>query len=273
MKYSIFRSVDWVASTKSIMNTLRRSWSPFASWSALALGVIALGNFTFLAAGETAFDIGVRAEVERANKGLGREPLREHGKAYIVISLQQLDNISDELTHPVNEFKLLKELRNALASRGFHEVSERAQADILITVLYGRGWLRNPYLDDGMLNELSGVPILTLTGVDAVKHMVNAREVGEEKIQRAQAEKLIINLTAWKPPAKHKEKPKELWRTTIYVEDADQDLNILSEKMLMAGAAYFDRQLDKEEVTLPSTLPEGRVDVGTPTVVTPSKEK
>lgn len=237
-----------------------------------------------LAAGDGDFPINVRATVDRPFKGLRREPLRDHGKVYTIVSMDLIDNPDNKLVRPVNEFALIKNLRHVLSTHGFREAVGDTKPDILLTVLYGRGWLRNPYLEDGQIDGLSGgidgidsggARVVTITGIpkDALKH----KEAGyEEKVQRADGEKLIINITAWQytGPRKEgtkKEKPKQLWHTTINTDDADQDLNALMEKMLAAGAVYFDREMDQDEITVSSSLPEGKVKVGTPTVVEPAK--
>jgi hypothetical protein len=42
-------------------------------------------------------------------------------------------------------------------------------------------------------------------------------------------------------------------------DPSNRDLNHFIEEMLAAGSAYFDRQIDSEEVTVRSNIPEGRV--------------
>jgi hypothetical protein len=119
----------------------------------------------------------------------------------------------------------------------------------------------------------------TVTIIGIPKDIIRHKEAGyEEKLQRADGEKLIINITAWEYPGAKKDgvkkkRPRQLWYTTVNTDDADQDLNEQMEKMLAAGAVYFDREMDKEETTVFSNLPEGRVEVGTPTVVEPTREK
>ena len=218
------------------------------------------------------FQINVRSSVERAFKGLGKEPPRDHGRTYSIISIEQIDNLDNKLVRPVNEFALLKNLNKVLDRHGFHEAAGDAKPEILLTVLYGRGWLLNPYLDDDVIGGMDS-EVVTIVGIP--KDVIRHKEPGfEEKVQRAGGEKLIINVTAWQYPAEKKAgakraKPKELWRTTINTDDADQDLNVQMEKMLAAGAVYFDREIDKEEVSVSSALPEGDVKVGTPVVIDP----
>ncbi|MCX6945515.1 MAG: hypothetical protein NT173_12300 [Opitutales bacterium] len=108
------------------------------------------------AEGENTFPINVRAVVDRPFKGFGVEPLHEHGKSYAIVSIKQIDNPTNRLARPVNEFALLKNLRHVLATHGFREAPANTRPEIILTVLYGRGWLRNPYLDDSMIDELSG---------------------------------------------------------------------------------------------------------------------
>lgn len=94
-----------------------------------------------------------------------------------------------------------------------------------------------------------------------------------EKVVSNSAEKLFIAIIAWQFPTTSREKPKEVWRTVMVTDDPDQDLNLISEKMLAAGGGYFDHLIEDEEVTLPASVAEGHVTVGTPTVVEPAKAK
>lgn len=236
-------------------------------------------------AAEGPFQINVRPHVERAFKGLGMEPLVEHGKIYAIASMDLIDNPVNKLVRPVNEFALLKNLHRVLAKHGFTEAAPGTKPQIILTVLYGRGWLKNPYLDDDYIeqggaidNGGGGAPTVTIVGVP--KNIIRHKEPGyEEKLQRANGEKLIINVTAWEyrepnPNAKKREKPKQVWYTIINTDDADQDLNALMERMLEAGAGYFDHEIDKEEVSVSTTVKEGRVEIGTPIIVQPpTKQK
>ncbi len=252
----------------------------------LALGLSGALLGLRAAPGESDFNINVRSDVDRPFKGFGKETLREHGKVYAIISIQQIDNPTNKLVRPVNEYDLLKDLHQVLTNHGYREAPAGTTPDILLTVLYGRGWLRNPYLDDGMIDPYNGgiegiraggAPVVTIVGVpkDAFRHK---DAFYEEKLQRAEGEKLIINITAWQPPEPRKAgakkaKPRQYWRTTINTEDADQDLNVLKEKMLRAGAVCFDQVIDREEITVSSSLPEGHVEVGISTVVEPSQAR
>jgi hypothetical protein len=251
---------------------------------AVSLASILAGVFASAAEGE--YRINVRATVDRPFKGLGKEPLREHGRVYSIVSIEEIVNVESKLVRPVNEFALLKNLNRVLAKRGFREAAPGTDPDILLTVLYGRGWLKNPYTDDSMIETdapgIDGVGSMggrTVTIIGIPKDIIRHKEAGyEEKLQRADGEKLIINITAWEYPGAKKDgvkkkRPRQLWYTTVNTDDADQDLNEQMEKMLAAGAVYFDREMDKEETTVFSNLPEGRVEVGTPTVVEPTREK
>ena len=235
-----------------------------------------------VAATDDDYRINVRTAVDRPFKGLGKEPLVEHGKVYSVVKIDLIDNPVGKLVRPVNEFALLKNLNRVLAAHGFREAPAGTNPEILLTVLYGRGWLKNPYMDDSMIESEMGVDgvnamggrTVTIVGIpkDALKHK---DAMYEEKLQRADGEKLIINITAWAFPGTgkgggKKQRPKQLWHTTINTDDADQDLNAQMEKMLAAGAVYFDREMEKEEETVFSSLPEGHVKVGAPTVVEPA---
>jgi hypothetical protein len=159
----------------------------------------------------------------------------------------------------VNKARLVQLLRTELHARGFTEITATQRPDVVLTVLYGRGWLRNPYLKGAMMDEVSdSIPTSTIVQPEQA---LRQREPGyETKVQDAQQEKLFIRVTAWKYPETPQEKPANLWKTTMVVDDpANRDLNQVLREMLMAGGAYFDRQIDTEEIRINSETPEGRV--------------
>ena len=139
----------------------------------------------------------------------------------------------------------------------------------MLTVLCGRGYLRNPYLDDVNMDETTNPPTLTYVGLPT-SLMRQKTHRFEEKLQAAQSEKLFIRVTAWanpdtqpEPKPGKKKKPKLLWKTTIVTDDpANRDLNQFMEKMLAAGSEFFDRKITTEEVFITTDLPVGNVQLG-----------
>jgi len=216
-------------------------------------------------------DIGVRSTVDERWEGVHKHGAIEHGKVYGIASIKEVPAVSN-LVQPVNEAMLLQHLREELNRRGFSEMSESQKPDIVLTVLYGRGWLRNPYLKGMILNEESEmVPVASSITPDVAFRL---REPGfEAKLQAAQHEKLFIRVSAWKYPSQPGEKPSEYWKTTMVVDDPDhRDLNRVMKSMLVAGAEYFDRIIRDEEVRINSATPKGRVILG-PTKVIESDPK
>lgn len=237
---------------------------PFRSarWRALAL-LLFVALFGGLRAGEPApaLNIDVRSEVDQRWHGVHKDGAIEHGKIYALAAINEVPS-AEKLVKPVRKARLVELLRAELAARGFTEITAGQRPDVVLTVLYGRGWLRNPYLKGAMLDEVSdSVPTSTILLPDQA---LRQREFGfESKVQDAQQEKLFIRVTAWKYPETPQEKPADLWKTTMVVDDpANRDMNLVLREMLAAGGAYFDRQIDAEEIRINSGTPEGRVILG-----------
>ncbi len=213
-------------------------------------------------------EIGVRSSVDQRWQGVHKRGPIEHGKVYLIASLKQAPS-AEKLVQPVDEAGLLAQLRQTLNTHGFRESVADETPDVVLTLLYGRGHVRNPYLAniDGDISSDSIVPTpaesLLAAAVDP--RLYNKRQWGlyEHKLLAAQKEKLFIRVTAWKFPGDRKEKPAELWKTTMVVDEPDRhDLNELYPKMLAAGVPFFDRHLKQEEETIATPLKEGSVKLG-----------
>lgn len=216
------------------------------------------------------FSITVRASVDQVYTRFSKEPVHDHGKQYAIVGINQIKQ-ETPLAKPVNEGELIKQLRTILSAYGFHDPVPGTNPDIVLTVVYGRSYLRNPYLDKTMPidSDSFGGNVVNAS----VEQLIRERSTPgyADKTISANAEKLFISVTAWKFPTSPKEKPKQLWRTLMLTDDPDQDLNALSKKMLAAGGGYFDRPIEQEEVSIPSSVAEGHVSIGTPTVVDSKK--
>lgn len=227
----------------------------------VALGWIFLSLLTGAAAAEARanapFRIEVRSSVDDRWDGLRKTAPIEHGKRYFIASMLQADS-EGKLTAPVDERALLDEVRHALDSHGFRSIDDGEIPDVVLTVLFGRGFLKNPYLGDMADNTSEDIMVSTIT---TPKQAAAQRQHGfEVKLQQAQAEKLFIAIRAWKYPSQKKEKPVRLWQTTMIVEGPERtDLNKVSKDMLRAGASYFDRVMGQEAVSVSSSDPEGQV--------------
>jgi hypothetical protein len=214
-----------------------------------------------------AVEIGVRSAVDQRWNGVHKGGPIEHGKVYLIASLK-LAPSAEKLVQPVDEAGLLAQFRQVLNSRGFREGVADEAPDIVLTLLYGRGHLRNPYLAniDGDISSGSLAPTAgeSLLAASVNPRLYEKRQWGhyEHKLMVAQREKLFIRVTAWKFPGDRQEKPAELWKTTMVVDEPDaRDLNELYPKMLATGAHFFDRHLKEEEVTI-DPAKTGRVKLG-----------
>lgn len=206
-------------------------------------------------------EIAVRSSVDERWEGFQKHGAIEHGKIYAIISVNETPSAA-KLMAPVSEGRLVQQLREALAGRGFTEIVAGQKPEILLTVLYGRGFLKNPFLKGAVVDELTGdIPIATITDPGQI---VRQRQAGyEAKLQGAQLEKLFIRVSAWKYPESPDEKPTSIWTTTMVVGSPEsRDLNQFAGAMLAAGVEFFDRAIKEEEVRIRSAAPKGRVTLG-----------
>lgn len=227
-------------------------------------------------------EIGVRSGIDKAEKkkrdqdaSYAQDPSKRL-RRYLLASVKEVKT-GENLVKPVNARAIAAQLNQVLQQQGFRPVGREEEPEIIVTALYGRGMIINPYIDPDTLpvtdwrkgrrgpsNISDSVPV---TPVLDHKSYVGLRD----KTAALNYEKLAIQVSAWKypPPADPKLKPEELWVTTMYADDADhRDLNEISEKLLETAAPYFDKHIDREkEVKVWAPLPEGRVKVGTPEVV------
>ena len=224
-------------------------------------------------------DVGVRTQVDR-NKILpngARAHLppdaQAHRKIYDLVLVQPVQS-KLKLVKPVNANALAAELFRQLDAHGYHRVEPNQKPEIVLTVIYGRSWLPNPYLTRGVDVDNMGPeqePINETALLEDPVVVAHLRENGvESQASKASFEKLFIMVRAWKNPSDPKEKPLALWVATMLVDDPDhRDLNLISKQMFEAGAPYFDKEIKGEEVDIMKPLPEGHVKVGPPEVVAP----
>lgn len=232
----------------------------------ISRGMVCLALFAGCARAEEV-EIGVRSSVDQRWQGVRKLGPIEHGKVYLIASLKQAPS-AQKLVQPVDEAGLLAQLRQTLNSHGFRESVAEETPDVVLTLLYGRGHVRNPYLAniDGDISSDSLEPTqfesLHAAAVDPRLYAKRQWGFYEHKLLAAQKEKLFIRVTAWKFPGDRKEKPAELWKTTMVVDEPDRhDLNALYPKMLAAGAQFFDRHIKEEEIRI-DPAKTGRVKLG-----------
>lgn len=223
--------------------------------------------------------IGVRSAVSRPAAGTPASPeSREgsgHGRIYAVLAVLEVKSEA-RLVKPVDEARLIYRLQAELNAAGFQPAHDRQPPEILVTVEYGRGWLKNPYLQGGDLPVFNSAPELDATSDVATQnvygstnHYMDLLSPGREaEQQKASYEKLYVRITAFKYSSDPKARAHILWKTTMVVDDPDhRDLNTLVPYMLAAGAHYFDRAMTEKEITFSVTAPIARVGVGIPEVL------
>lgn len=216
--------------------------------------------------------VGVRASVDY--KGMKKptdEQLRqakEHQRVYAIVQLRKVDPIHkpDQLVKPVDQLALANELRKTLAANGYVEASNQGpKPEIALFVDYGRGWLTNVYLAKASQGAgIEGTPTYLPTFSVSFEQLMDQRTPGyEEKLQRAENEKLVIVVTAFKYPSDPKEKPQRLWKTIMHVDDPEhRDLNVMMKEMFAAGGAFFGQLSGDREAEVWKPLPDGRVILG-----------
>ncbi len=218
---------------------------------------------------EITLDIDVRSAIDRPFEGWSKAKVKPNGKVYGIAAVTDASG-AVPLIRPVKRNEVLKHLREELGRRGFREINPDEKPEIVLTVHYGRGFLRNPYLNDVIYNENTNPPTATIIGGIPTQLMRQKEHGFEERLQKANYEKLFIRVTAWayqEPDTKDKKgrkaKPRYLWKTDMIVDDpANRDLNLFIKEMFAAGAPWFDREMEKEEVTVSTDIPEGEVILG-----------
>ena len=212
-----------------------------------------------------------------------------HSKIYGILSVQEVKT-EQKLVRKVDEDAIMELLSAELNRNGFKLYAPGTKPGIVLTVSYGRGELTNPYIkgvgEQGGSSDVnaataaagpgqsgandSGATGLTITGAFASQMMDEKSPGFESKLQKAAQEKLYIRVVAWAYPSDPKTKARQLWKTTMVVDDPDhRDLNKIAAKMLEAGAPFFDKEIREREADVYKSLPDGRVNVGAPEVVPP----
>lgn len=240
-----------------------------------------------------ALEVGVRTKIMKPYAADFIEPEEEHMEHGKIYSVKAVKRVPSEwnLVKAVDERKLRHLTELFLNANGFRESGYTERAEIVITVAYGRGYVRNPYLLDtgrvasgvyggsgamivgGNPNEHADEPSVTITG-GSRQLMSEKNTAYRAQVAKAEQEKLFIQLTAWDNPLPATGAPSKLWVTTMVVDDPDhRDLNEIGGKMLQAGAPYFGRNSKELEIVSNQALPEGRVTVGEPHRVDPVEPK
>jgi hypothetical protein len=248
------------------------------------VGALAISGHAQTAAG---MEIGVRSGIDNTEKARrDQDPAyaeddHKRLRLYLLASVKEMKT-DEKLVKPGNARAIADELRKNLQKQGFRPVGPGEKPEIVLTVLYGRGMVLNPYLDPNSLpigdfrRGMRGPPNLS-NSIPNTNVVTHDSFVGlEAKTQALNYEKLAIQVTAMKypPPPDPKQKPVILWQTLMYSDDPDhRDLNVIMPQLLASGAPYFDKHIDREhEVKFFTDLPSGHVNVG-PVEVVPEAKK
>jgi hypothetical protein len=269
---------------------------PLKGLLAVGLAMVALA----VRAQTPELEVGVRSSVQEGLPRWNKEKTEAeggHSMIYQILAIKRVDNES-HLVRPVNEKRVVSLLMDTLDANGFREFMPGEMPGILITASYGRGEMSNPYIRDtgevggqslpssssrpaqqkdgqdasaGGMSQMTsspgtvvnGPPGVTITGAQPLQLFDEKANGYEQKLQKAQFEKLFIRVTAWDYPVGPKAKPRMLWKTIMVVDDPDhRDLNVVAAAMLAAGGPWFDKLHRDPEVEVHKPLPDGRVNVG-----------
>lgn len=247
-------------------------------------------------------DVGVRSVVvspPTAPHKPGESQVQDPSRVYYIAYVQKMPSL-EKLVKPVDEGAMLAIVENELKRNGFIPVQKGKKPEVVLTIHYGRGIMPNPYFDrsQGLKTEqnsggfssgsssfnpsdgakslsekpTTGAPTTVITGLNS--YYFDVKKPGyEAKMQKAQYEKLFIQVLGWAYQPDPHGKAKTLWMTTMVVDDPDhRDLNAIMGEMLAGGAPYFGKLLNEPEVDVYRPMPNANVKVGTPTVV-PSKTR
>jgi hypothetical protein len=256
------------------------SFTPTPMKKILSLGLALVAASASLIAQVTELNVGVRSnsegwpDVTKAAAAARAEKTRSQTYAILSVSQAEAEN-GDKLVKPVDAMAVALELERQLLLQGFIKTAPKTKPEVLITGEYGRGFLPNPYQtafrNPGDM-EVEGLQTVNISGADMGQLMRQKENGYEAKLQKAGYEKLYLRVRAWKYPTKPGRTPDPLWTTVMVVDDPDhRDLNVVFKDMLASGAAYFGRGTDKPEVDVFKPLPDGRVDIGMPTMVSGKK--
>ena len=220
--------------------------SIFPGWRRLLAATVAMVGFAPAArAQEISLRVGVRSTVlDQPAVKPGLSWAGEHGRIYGTMAVQEVES-GQKLVKPVDETLLMQLLAQRLNTHGFRVHSGAGKPDIVLSVRYGRGEVRDEK---------------------------NAGVAAQPK--SAAGEKLYLQVVAWAYPANSRAQPKLLWKTTMSVDDPDhRDLNAVAAGMLEAGAPYFDSEIGEPEITVLRPLRSGRVNFALPAVVAANSPK
>ena len=284
-----------------------KSSTPALHFTRRLLATVCLASIASgLRAQEQQLEINVRTNVvDKSIIWAGKSPKPGeggHSKVYGILSVQEI-KAEMKLVRPVNEQAIMELLSMEMNRNGFKLYAPGTKPDIIITASYGRGEVTNPYIkgsgEQGGSSTLgdataaanapsalgytdgqhgnggndTGATAVTILGGFATQLMDEKSPGFEAKLQKAAMEKLYLRVVAWEYPKDAKAKKKMLWKTTMVVDDPDhRDLNRIAAAMLEAGAPYFDKEIREREADIFKPLPNTKINVGNPEVVS-TKEK
>ena len=169
-----------------------------------------------------ALNIGVQSEVEGAAAKPDHPSAPGTDKPVVTYFLAAPHEVWSkwQLLKPVDPKFVAQEVRKVLQPKGYRPALKGEKPDVVIMVLYGRGWVHNPYpvpltAPPGAFTSARDWNVRDVIKMQNSEAFVTSSSILNDKQVRDDQEKLFIIVASWvwDPPALLKHKGKQLWYT------------------------------------------------------------
>ena len=231
------------------------------------------GLFGFGAPKET--DVNVVVDMTEAGKNIA-PPTKEKPAFYYPVLAGYRESgalVAGEKSPPPNS--VAKLLAKALAAQHYYVVGTKTPAPSLILVFHW-GYM-NPQIDDtGYADNPSAVfwnqkEMLALVAGNTLANLGSFGFEREDILQAARDDRYFVIVSAYDFEAAKEKKKKLLWQAKMSTRSNRVSLDEVIPSMITAGGPHFGRETKRPESVTAPLAKEGKVEVGTPTVVPEKK--